>query len=184
VPPYTKQIQLLLTPNDEEDLLAAVRRRFPEIRVLQGNGWTADGAPPVRAGVAECGQVALLWDPEINPDLPVAVSTTGRVDGPQIGPVVQWIRSRGFETGSLDAGRWAASVDPDKAPRMHTAVSGLWRIAKQVLTNDLILARSHGPDPAQWKAERGFWAGPEAVSLARAGKLTLRSGMLMLMPRP
>ena len=100
----TEQSPLLLLPEDEAALPAAVLAEHGEVRILDASGpWASAETPPVRAAITDTGAAA-IWHPGIHPVLPVQVRSNGAVYGPEAGPVVQWVRSR-HRDGVLTAGR-------------------------------------------------------------------------------
>ncbi|WP_406170052.1 hypothetical protein [Streptomyces sp. NBC_00996] len=178
----TKQVQLLLLPEDEAHVFRAVRAAYPEVKLLADVPWGSADRPPARESVQDCGASASIWNPAVHPRLQVDVRSNGAIFGPGIGPVVQWMRSLEKEPGVLDSGRWAASFDKEKDPEMAKFVSGLWRILNRLTTNRILRAAGPGASSPGAAPERRFRVGEKAVEWALEGKLTLRSGGLYLRP--
>jgi hypothetical protein len=172
----TKQIQLLLTPVDEQRIADRIRADFPEAVFLDQRGWVDPDEPPVQASIVECSSTAAIWDRSIWPVLTGTRHPNGTVDGPSIGPVVQWLRSLERTPGVLSPGRWAASFSDRTPPAMRTFVNKIWRIAGQETSNDM-----------KW-ADRGdaqvktYHVGHDALRACREGSLRL-VGTPLLVPR-
>jgi hypothetical protein len=172
----TKQIQLLLTPADEQRIADRIRAEFPEVAFVEQRGWVDPDVPPVRASIVECSSTAAIWDRSIFPVLTGARYPNGTVDGPSIGPVVQWLRSLERTPGVLSPGRWAASFSDRTPPAMRTFVNRLWRIAGQETSNDMRWAEQ---DDTPVKT---YHVGHDALRACRQGTLTL-VGTPLLVPR-
>ena len=107
-----RQVQLFMTPTDEEDFLTLLRERIPGIKVIDGQRWDAP-VSAVRDRMADCrSNDVYLWGPSVAPELPSKPRPGGGFQGPQNGPVIQWIRGR-TQDEMLGSGRLAASAfDP------------------------------------------------------------------------
>ncbi|MFJ5233756.1 hypothetical protein ACIQBJ_28135 [Kitasatospora sp. NPDC088391] len=156
--------EIFLTGNDEELLIAAIRSRFQSVGIIDSIPWESGYTPPVRESISDCSKLVSIWNPETHPSLPSEIRTNGKIYGPQIGPVVQWVRSIEGPPGVLQVGRWAASVDQSDSA-MKEFVKELWRI--------LALRTSK---------EKGFFVGDGALGLANSGMLNLRAGYLQVLP--
>ncbi|MFI5932015.1 hypothetical protein [Actinoplanes sp. NPDC051494] len=172
----TRQIQLLLTPVDEQRIADRIRAEFPEAVFLDQRGWSEPAEPPVRASIVDCSSTAAIWDRSVWPELTGVRHPNGTVDGPTIGPVVQWLRSLERTPGRLSTGRWAASFSDRTPPAMRTFVNRIWRIAGQETSNDM---RWTGDDDTPVRA---YHVGHDALRACRAGTLTL-IGDPTLIPR-
>jgi hypothetical protein len=172
----TKQMQLLLTPADEQRIAERIRADFPEVVFLDQRGWVDPGEPPVRGSIVECSSTAAIWDRSIWPTLAGARYPNGTVDGPSIGPVVQWLRSLERTPGVLSPGRWAASFSGKTPPAMRTFVNKIWKIAGQETSNDMKWA-DQDDTPV-----RTYHVGHDALRACREGSLTL-VGTPILVPR-
>jgi hypothetical protein len=172
----TRQLRLLLTPADERRIADRIRAEFPEAVFLDQRGWVDPAEPPVRASIVECSSTAAIWDRSIWPALAGARYPNGTVDGPSIGPVVQWLRSLERTPGVLSAGRWAASFSDTTPPAMRAFVNRIWRIAGQETSNDMTWA-DQGDMPM-----KTYHVGHDAVRACRQGSLTL-IGTPRLVPR-
>ena len=177
-PDMQRVAEILLAPEDEAEIFAAARERFPELQVIDSVPWASADEPAVRESPVQCGFVASLWNPSIHPHLPSEVRTDGKVYGPQVGPVVQWIRSLEKTPGVLQGGRWAASF-PSTDHAMAEFVKSLWTVLTEHTSTDLARPGARGGDP---EPERGFLVGRSALERARRGELSLRVGYLQLVP--
>ncbi|GAA2797041.1 hypothetical protein GCM10010441_22790 [Kitasatospora paracochleata] len=114
--------------------------------------------------MADCGKLVSIWNSDTHPVLPSEIRTNGKIYGPQVGPVVQWVRSVEGPPGALQVGRWAASVDQADAS-MAGFVKELWRL----LTLHTF-------------REKGFFIGEGALALANSGEINLHAGYLRVLP--
>lgn len=179
---FMKRTEILLLPEDETEVVEALRVRFPTIQLVDNRAWQSVDEVPVRASIAECGSMVALWNPDIVPHLPVAVRANGVIDGPQAGSVIQWLRSVRRGGSVLDAGRWAATVGAITGPDMAGFVRACWRVLMSLTTNKLVRGGELGRTPQRLGAERGFRVGRLALEKARCGELTLASNQMRLLP--
>ncbi|GAA2753358.1 hypothetical protein [Kitasatospora cinereorecta] len=156
--------EIFLTADDEELLISAIKSRFQSMRIIDSIPWERCDLPSTRESIADCGKLVSIWNSDAHPVLPSEIRTNGKIYGPQVGPVVQWVRSIEGSPGVLQVGRWAASVEKADAA-MKGFVKELWRL--------LTLHTSR---------EKGFFIGEGALALANSGKLSLRAGYLHVLP--
>ncbi|AGZ39031.1 hypothetical protein [Actinoplanes friuliensis] len=172
----TKQVQLLLTPVDEQRIADRIRADFPDAVFLDQRGWVDPDVPPVRDSILECSSTAAIWDRSIFPALSGVRYPNGSIDGPTIGPVVQWLRSLERTPGVLSPGRWAASFSDTTPPAMRSFVNKLWKIAGQETSNEMVW---QGKEDTLVKT---FHVGHDAIRASREGTLAL-VGDPLLLPR-
>jgi len=178
----TKQAFTLLTKDDEAGLAQAIANRVPEVKLLDFGGWQASDRPPVCDSVLRCGPIVSIWNPLIVPSLPTGLRSDGRVVGPQIGPVIQWLRSPDSENHELQSGRLAASYDESSPREMVTFIELVWKALSSVTDNKLVRASGGPGELKMLGAERRFRLGSNARSLASTGSLVLLSGRMRLVP--
>ncbi|MBR7839506.1 hypothetical protein KDL01_39995 [Actinospica durhamensis] len=175
----TRQAQLLLLPEDEVAIAAAILARYPDVRFIDHVAWDSPSTPPVRESVVACHFGASIWSPRIYPELPVDIRSNGTIMGPQIGPVVQWLRSREVSPGVLASGRWAASFTDSSAAAMVEFVGDIWKILFRETFNSLQWA---GATLGRHSLERRFRVGKLAYKDAEEGVLMLKGGQMILRP--
>lgn len=176
----SKQSPVLLLPQDEEEVLAALRHSRPGVQILDGSvPWVSADSPPVCTSIAETGTIASIWNPEIFPTLPVEVRSNGSIRGPQAGPVVQWMRSPVRDGGRLEAGRWAATMDDNIAPEMIAFIRDIWKVLFRLTGNDLARLDLRSGDAI---LQPKYRVGPAALQLARSGDIELYDGQMKLVP--
>lgn len=173
-----QQILFFLLPADEAEIAAEIVRRIPEVRLVDDWRWDDPARPPVRESVAECDGAIGLWHSGIAPTLTGARRSNGTVDGPIVGPAVQWLRCRRTKE-KLIAGRWAASYDlADKPTAAY--VRELWRIMRGATRNDL--QRISGDQTSGSVEERRFQVGNAAYQSALDSNIVLVANQLVLAP--
>jgi hypothetical protein len=184
----TRTIQLILCPEEEGRIAAAILGEFEGVRLLDGRPWADSLTPPEEPGLDHCGPVALIWPSLITPVLPVAV-VSGVVRGPQIGPVVQWVRSRQAESDApqssvpvIQVGRWASSVADIPPSGMKEFSDSLWRLLKGRSSNRLIRATPDGRPDGPVVRERKIWVGLETLEKAKKGELLLAADRIRFIP--
>jgi hypothetical protein len=177
----TKQAQLLLLPEDEVAVAAAILARYPDVKFIDHVAWGSPSMPPVRELVIACHGGASIWSPRIYPNLPVDVRSNGTIMGPQIGPVVQWLRSKEEPPGALSPGRWAASYSDSSELAMVKFIGDIWRILFRETPNSLELVNVAS---GQCSPERRYRVGKHAYELAEEGALVLMGGRMALRPVP
>ncbi|MGW0433767.1 hypothetical protein ACWDV4_14665 [Micromonospora sp. NPDC003197] len=173
-----QQISFFLTQEDEVNLTDEIRKQLPEVRLVDEWRWVDPTWPPVRESPADCGGAIGIWNTVIAPELTGVVRANGKVDGPNVGPVVQWLRCR-LVDGRLNAGRWAAAYD--SADKENAAyVRKLWRMLNSKTRNDL--RRVSGDLSMGAIEERRFRVGNVAYRGALNGKFALVVDQLILAP--
>ncbi|MER5791660.1 hypothetical protein [Streptomyces sp. NPDC001980] len=175
----TKQAQILLLEEDESRIVEAIHERFPSVRFINNVPWISADAPPAHESLSECGSTVAIWNPVVFPELPVDVRSNGMIFGPQVGPVVQWVRSREITPGVLDAGRWAASWSDSTDPAMVDFIGELWKILQKYTSNKLRHVDAVSGDMV---SQRRFRVGPEAGAKAISGEIALVSTQSGLLP--
>lgn len=173
----TRQSPVLLLPEDELALQAAIVAAHPTVRILDESGpWPDASTPPVRASVLEAGSIAGIWPVDLVPALPTEVRSNGTVwgTGTGTGSAIQWLRSRVKSDGVLSAGRLATALDP----ATEDFVKSVFRILFKLTSNELV-RRAAANSPVRMPAYR---VGPHALSEARAGRLMLVDSALVLHP--
>ena len=86
---------LLLLPEDEVALQAAIVAEHPSVRIVDKHApWPAASTsrPPVRGSMLDVEQTAVIWEPEIHPRLPQPRFSGLARRSPQAGRVVAWSR--------------------------------------------------------------------------------------------
>jgi hypothetical protein len=109
-----RTLSYFFTSNDEKALSIALRKRFPEMRFIDGAVWNST-TPPVRSSIADCETgLAYLWDPATFATLIVTPREDGKFRGPQTLSVVQFCRCR-IEGEYLYLGQASMTIDPGQA---------------------------------------------------------------------
>lgn len=183
-----RTIELILCPEEEERVAAAILDRFEGVRLLDGRPWVDQFTPPVEQEIGQCGPVALIWPSLITPELPVAVAS-GVVRGPQIGPVIQWVRSRRMDPSDSEpavpvirSGRWASSITASDPPGMKQFSDVLWRFFKKNSSNRIIRANPDGRPCSPVVKERKIWVGRATLEKAKRGELLLAADRMRFVP--
>lgn len=176
-----KRTEVLLLPSDESLIEDALRKLYPRVCFIDQRGWESVDIPPVRVSIQDCGADAAIWNPAVAPDVRGLARANGVIDGPQVGPVIQWLRSHTAD-GRLEAGSWAASVDPDQNPAMAAYVRDAWNVLRKLTTNKLVGGGWVGRTVAAGPPVRTFRAGPAALRAAKNGELELASNEARLLP--
>jgi hypothetical protein len=155
---------------DEGALVAALRERISDLRLVCGGRWPTPD-PPIVETIADCADhFVYLWSPTVVPDLPL-IERAGRYDGPKSGVVIQFQRS--VLTGTqLRAGRLAVGWSP-ASKAMTDFVNAAWAALRMVTTANVAVAdgtpvRTHriGFSAAAWSP-----TGQHASGLQRAGRV-------------
>ncbi|MET9630156.1 hypothetical protein ABZX92_22075 [Lentzea sp. NPDC006480] len=163
---------ILLLPEDEAALQAAIFEACPGVRIIDAHGeWRGQttSKPPVRDSVLDVSQRALLWDPAIHPRLPQPRFSGLAVRSPQAGKVVQWRRSLCTD-GVLASGMFLAVVWPDMDPRMIALTSSIWRAVLRHTSNYLVRWIE---GTGQEQISPSHRVGHHALAAARDGELCL-----------
>lgn len=173
----TKQSPVLLLPEDELALQAAIVAAHPAARILDESGpWPDASTPPVRASVLETGSIAGIWPSDLVAELPTEVRSNGTFwgTGTGTGPAIQWLRSRVKSDGVLSAGRLATALDP----ATEDFVKSVFRILFKLTSNELLRHQPTG----EFARMPAYRVGPHALVEAREGRLTLTDRALVLYP--
>lgn len=178
-----RRTEVLLLPSDETLIEDAVRKTYPNVFFIDQGAWESVEVPPVCMSIQDCGGNAAIWNPGVAPEIRGIARPNGRVDGPQVGPVIQWLRSECRE-GRLQAGSWAASVDPERNPDMEAFAKDVWNILQRLTSNKLVSGGSFGRAVVIGPPVRSFRVGPAALNAAREGELELASNQARLLPEP
>jgi hypothetical protein len=173
--------EVFLLPGDESLIEDALRKLHPRLCFIDQRAWESVDTPPVRASIQDCGSVAAIWNPAVAPELRGHARANGVIDGPQVGPVIQWLRNRTGD-GRLEAGSWAASVDPEQNPAMEAFAKDAWKVLRKLTSNKLVGGGWVSRAVAVGPPVRAFRAGPAALSAARNGELELASNQARLLP--
>jgi hypothetical protein len=176
-----KRTEVLLLPSDETLIEDALRKTYPRVCFIDQSAWERVEIPPVRGSIQDCGENAAIWNPDVAPEIWGTARQNGRVDGPQVGPVIQWLRSR-CRNGRLEAGSWAVSVDPRRNPEMEAFAKDAWKILQGLTSNKLVSGGSFSRAVMIGRPVRSFRVGPAALSAAQGGKLELASNQARLLP--
>jgi hypothetical protein len=148
-----RQVQLFLTPTDEESFLSALRSHMADVEVVDGQRWPSPAAP-VKSRMADCtSNDVYLWNRLAAPQLPSGPRPGGGFQGPTTGVVIQWIRCR-KEGTSLMSGRFAVGASD---PQIIAFVHEVWRLLRsftrsdlQTLTGEAAAEFLIGPDARRW----------------------------------
>jgi hypothetical protein len=177
----TKQVLVFLTVDDEVAVSRGIAEIVPDVKFLDFSAWSAVDEPPVRDSVLDCGSIVSIWNPCIVPNLPATVRSDGKVMGPQIGPVLQWVRCKQSPLGELRSGRLAASYDRESL-QMAAFVQQVWKVLLRKTENKLQRVQQSADGLTAIGPERRLRIGPNAESLASTGALKLLSGALRVVP--
>jgi hypothetical protein len=164
---------ILLLPEDEVALQAAILAACPGVRIIDAHGhWPGmtTSRPPVRDSVLEVGQRALLWDPEIHPRLPQPRFSGSSARSPQAGRVIQWRRSLCSDDAVLHSGLFVAVLWHDMDPRMITLTSSVWRAVLRHTSNYLVRWIE---GTGQEQISPSYRVGHHALAAARDGSICL-----------
>lgn len=165
-------VTVLLLPEDEVALQAAVTAECPDVRIIDATApWPAmtTNRPPMRDSVLDVERTALLWIPEIQPRLPQPRFTGRASRAPQAGRVVTWRRSL-LSEGVLAPGMFSAVVWNGMDPRMVAFMSAVWRVLVRA-TSDHLVRWIDGT--GQEQRMPSFHVGHHALAAAREGRLCL-----------
>ena len=148
-----RQVQLFLTPQDEDALLTAVRSAVRAVELVDGQRWTT-ADPPVKTSVSSCqSSDVYLWNRSIVPQLPYVRRPGGGFQGPTSGVVIQWLRCRTSDS-TLLSGRLAIGTSDPQVMRFADLV---WKVLRGFAKTDLVTLAGDpapefrvGPDARQW----------------------------------
>jgi hypothetical protein len=178
----TKQALLLLTTADEVEFTQAIAAQVPEVKFLDFEGWRVADEPPVCESILDCGLAASIWNPLIVPSLLTSSRSDGKLIGPQIGPVIQWLRCRESDSRVLQSGRLAASCGESSPQQLASFIEQVWKVLSRMTDNRLQRIQERAGEVTALGAERRFRVGPNASALASTGSLVLLSGKMRLAP--
>jgi hypothetical protein len=156
---------LLLTVEDEELFLAAVRARVADVAVIDGSRWPT-ASPPLVDRMSEArDSIVYLWSPSASRHLPI-IERAGMFDGPNAGPVIQWERSREcVEDGTLRSGSLSAGYNRANK-ELDNFADHVWGAFKSVTTG--------GVKTLTGREERSARVGPHAKERALVDQRYLR----------
>ena len=151
--PVKRQVQLFMTPTDEESFLSALRSHIAEVEVVDGQRWPKPDAP-IRKRMADCvSNDVYLWNRSAVARLPSVPRPGGGFQGPTSGVVIQWIRCRRTE-GPLLSGRLAVAASDQP---VIAFVDDVWQIMLSFTQSDLLTLSGDrapefriGPDARRW----------------------------------
>ncbi|GAA1689927.1 hypothetical protein GCM10009745_38990 [Kribbella yunnanensis] len=172
--PKGKSSPALLTAEDEVAFQAAIMAAHPNIRIVESGPWPADGSPPMLDSITDAKLMAFFWPTDLHPVLQTQLRTDGTTWGTHAGDSIQWFRPR-LKDGVLDAG----TLSVVSSPEMDDLIKSIWRILFRLTTNNLVMY--HQPT-AHYKRQPTYRIGPNALTKARAGRLTLTDIRLVLYP--
>jgi hypothetical protein len=176
-----KRTEVLLLPSDEISIENALRKVYPRVCYVDQAAWQRVDDPPIRLSIQDCGPNAAIWNQEVTREIRGTMRSNGRIDGPQVGPVIQWLRSERRD-GRLEAGSWAASVDPKSNPAMEAFAKGAWKILRRLTSDRLVSGGSFSHAAVRGGPVRIFRVGPAALRSALDGELELASNQARLLP--
>lgn len=164
----TKQVQIFMTPRDEETFSAALAEARPLATFVDDSSWPTR-TPPVKGSIHLCeSRHVYLWDRGVVPELPTVPGFDGRVAGPSSGPVIQFSRSI-LKEDLLLSGRVAAGIyhhNPLFA-EMNAFIKTVWRVLKKLTSPDLVAVAQFSGEVINPRV-RGYLVGPDAVAWCRA----------------
>ena len=162
-----QQRQTFMTAVDEQAFSDLMRARRPRLCVLDDNAWPGS-EPVVRGDIPSCkAHNVYLWDPAAFPHLPTVIDSHGRLQGPQVGPVVQVLRSRYAAPDLLLAGRVAAGWNDGDGAAAAFA-KDVWAVLRKACARRLFSAATN-------ENAGMFKAGDDAALRSRAQALRLRA---------
>ncbi|MFK0250068.1 hypothetical protein ACIQUM_35665 [Amycolatopsis azurea] len=179
---HKKSTEILLLPADELLICEQIKIEFPDVEFVDERAWKSPTDPPIRNTVLECSLTATIWPTKIYPELSTSVRENGVIDGPQVGQVIQWLRSAVDSAGTLRSGRWAASNSISRDPDMVSLVKDLWKLLYRLTDNKLIRVPRVAGTASVGVPERRCRIGPHALSAAREGQVALAMSSLILVP--
>jgi hypothetical protein len=162
-----KQVQIFMTPADEEAFSRALRSERPGVRFIDDNVWpTAE--PPTCDSINSCGSnLVYLWDTKVCGRLPATRRAEGGFQGPASGPVIQFVRSL-VEDEQIRSGRVAAGYyDTDEfADEMKEFVRDVWHMLKSVSPQRLVAVAQFGRHVINSRPS-GYLVGADAARWCR-----------------
>jgi hypothetical protein len=172
-----RQTQLFFTKGDELAFSKELKDAEPRVRFIDDNVWNS-AKPQIAESIAACrSHFAFIWNPVLVEELPVVRRRDGLYEGPNSGPVIQYVRSL-EEEGMLRSGRLASGVD-EANKRMLGFVELVW----------CVLAKVARPGVATLDGETAdeYWVGTDCLRWLRADptrKLRDRSTSNYYLPKP
>lgn len=135
----SKQVQLFLMQEDEDEISKALKALRPQVTFLDDNVWEGS-TPRVASSIIECrSRLVYLWDQSLVSPLPTMKRKDGRLEGPVAGVVVQLIRSQ-LQGGVLLSGRIAAGTGGMEMPiesAMRGFIADVWRVVTKATPGKL-----------------------------------------------
>jgi hypothetical protein len=142
-----------MTSADELAFSRELRNAVPQIRFIDDNVWDSP-QPTLAESIAACKtHFAFIWNPSLIRQLPVVRRGDGRYEGPNSGPVIQYVRSLKVD-GLLRSGRIAAGFD-DVDESMLDFANVVWQVLGKV-ANPRLVTLDGEPVPE-------YWAGSDAI---------------------
>ena len=178
-----KRVDVVLLPEEELSIELAIRESFPEVLFIDQRQWTDEAVPPSRHSILDCGHLAAIWNPALAPNLRGLARRNGTIDGPDVGPAIQWIRSV-QKPGIVEAGSLAMNNDPETEPDLVAFAKKCLSILRSKTTNDIIAGGWIDEEPVPGPRVRTIRVGKVAFAAAVRGELELVHGRLRLIPQP
>jgi hypothetical protein len=172
---FTKQIEVCLAPSDELDLSMALLAIRPRIGFVDGVVFPTP-SPLLRDSIDRCttkSQV-LLWEQSLFPELPVHLRPEGQFEGPNAGPVIQYLRPL-FKGDRLASGRIAASggIYPEPLDSANNAfIRDVWSTVRK-LTTDVQCVDEEGRSSTRESRHSGRVTTPRSGCSNRRGASSL-----------
>jgi hypothetical protein len=156
-----------MTAADERALFDLLRARRPRLCVIDDNVWSGS-QPVVCADIVSCqAKWVHLWDPAAFPHLPTFVDSHGRLEGPQVGPVVRVERCVYESPDLLLAGTVTAGWHEGDETAAAFA-KDVWAVLRKVCAQKLLEVTSK-------ENASMYRAGDDAAHCSRTQALRLRA---------
>lgn len=126
------QYQIFFDHFDEIEFSSLLKKKFPEIIFLDDNVWKSQ--PITRETIAACLTPRCYIFNQPLELLPTILRRDGQVEGPIVGPVIQFLRCK-IDGTTIFSGSVAASFDPNRWP----AAPALFNLVKE--TTELLCGR-------------------------------------------
>lgn len=86
------QVQFFLDGSDEQFISTEMVLMYPDLIFIDGSVW--ESSPVVKPSISDCESgLVYIWDRSIVSEVPSVVAPGGMRRGPQVGPVIQVVRS-------------------------------------------------------------------------------------------